>query len=1238
MDLTDTRTAFVAEGTRSSDDSASVAPTSVDMPLGHMAGKLANAGDVVVAAFAAFLSRVTDRQLFDLGLSEPELRRQVASIEGVFAAHVPLRVELAQDTTLAAALETVYAQLATTRQHGTYMLDLVARTAQAGAVHLPIIVELVEPASLADFHLPATADLCLAVATDGSACRWLFREPVYTRTRVEGMRTQFGQLLTSVLAGGELKLREVQLLDDDMLRTLLVDWNDTAREYPRDACIHHLFEEQVDRTPAATAAVFQGESITYAELDRRANQVARHLRGVGVDPDTLVGICLERSIDLLVALLGVHKAGGAYVPLDPAFPNERLELMVEDARLQVLVTQRSLQGKISSGATPVVVLDAERETLDRLPDTRLADVGTQPDHLAYVIYTSGSTGKPKGVMVEHRNAVNFFAGMDERLDHSTADDPRQRVWMAVTSLSFDISVLELFWTLTRGFKVVIHSDSNIDTQSQLSSKPIQFSLFYFASDEGESVQDKYRLLLDGARFADEHGFSAVWTPERHFHAFGGLYPNPAVTSAAIAASTRNIQIRAGSVVLPLHSPIRVAEEWSLVDNLSGGRVGISFASGWQPNDFALQPSAFADRKELMYSQIETVRALWRGEEVTFPGPKGDVRVKTLPRPVQRELPFWITAAGTPDTYEQAGRLGAGVLTHLLGQTVEELADKLARYRAAWQEAGHAGEGHVTLMLHTFVGDDEAAVHETVRQPMKEYLRSSVDLIRKAAWSFPAFATQAEVTGKSAGEIFDSEQQHLTDEEMDALLDHAFERYYRTSGLFGTPESCLATIEKLKSLNVDEVACLIDFGVDSAMALEHLEHLNTLKEQSNAAPLQDYGFGAQMQRHDVTHLQCTPSMAGMLLLDDQARNSLRPLTNMMVGGEAFPVVLAKQLRELVSGAVVNMYGPTETTIWSATHELGDVSGASIPIGRPIANTQLYILDSAGQPQPIGVPGELFIGGDGVTRGYLNRPELTSERFVADPFNQTPGTRMYRTGDLARLQADGTVEFLGRIDHQVKIRGYRIELGEIETLINEHPAVREAVVIAREDVPGDKRLVGYVIPKSDAAFAADELKAHLRAKLPDYMVPSHIVTLDRFPLTPNAKVDRKALPAPDETATDASASQTFAAPQGDLEAAIAEIWREVLRVPSVSVTDNFFDLGGHSLLMVQVHHKVRGVLQREMSITDLFRFPTVRLLAEHVGRMDGDADEGTALQEESDKRASARKEFMQRRRLQKQSANA
>jgi natural product biosynthesis luciferase-like monooxygenase protein len=348
------------------------------------------------------------------------------------------------------------------------------------------------------------------------------------------------------------------------------------------------------------------------------------------------------------------------------------------------------------------------------------------------------------------------------------------------------------------------------------TRHMDFSLFYFASaDVGES-SDKYGLLIEGAKFADTHGFAAVWTPERHFHEFGGLYPNPSVTSAAIATVTERIQIRAGSVVLPLHDPLLVAEEWAVVDNLSHGRAAISFASGWHANDFVIAPENYANRKEVMLRGIETVRRLWRGEKVQRCDGNGtEIEVSILPRPIQRELPIWVTAAGSPETFRLAGEIGANLLTHFLNQNIEQLTEKIALYRSAWREHGHGpGMGHVTLMLHTFVGSSVDEVREKVRGPFSNYLRSSVDL-----WL-------ARRPGQDIGDF--------TEEELADLVSYAFDRYFETSGLFGTPSTCLRMIDRLKAIDVDEVACLIDFGVDVDSVISSLHYLDTLRELSNTS--------------------------------------------------------------------------------------------------------------------------------------------------------------------------------------------------------------------------------------------------------------------------------------------------------------------------------------------------------------------------------------------------------------------
>jgi natural product biosynthesis luciferase-like monooxygenase protein len=350
---------------------------------------------------------------------------------------------------------------------------------------------------------------------------------------------------------------------------------------------------------------------------------------------------------------------------------------------------------------------------------------------------------------------------------------------------------------------------------------VDFSLFYFANDSRDAAGERYELLLEGARFADRRGFAAVWTPERHFHPFGGLYPNPSVTGAALAVATDRVRIRAGSVVAPLHHPLRIAEEWSVVDNLSGGRAGVSFASGWHAVDFALSPGDYADRRQVVLDRMDQVRRLWRGETIEVVDGVGErQRVGVFPPPVQPELPVWITSAGGVETFRAAGRAGAGLLTHLLGQELDDLAGKIAEYRAAAAASGEGGwRGHVVLMVHAFLGDDDEAVRERVREPLSDYLRSSLGLLLGSA-----------VHG---GRRIDPAR--LSAEDVDFIVGRSFDRYYEAGGLLGTAARAEAMAERFRAIGVDEVACLIDFGLPADAVLAGLEHLDRVRERASAAP-------------------------------------------------------------------------------------------------------------------------------------------------------------------------------------------------------------------------------------------------------------------------------------------------------------------------------------------------------------------------------------------------------------------
>ena len=598
-----------------------------------------------------------------------------------------------------------------------------------------------------------------------------------------------------------------------MLPVQVLEWNRTEADYPRSSTIAELFSEQAARTPDTIAVVAKDRRLSYREIDARSNRLARHLQLIGVKPDTLVGVAMGRSETLVVSLLAILKAGGAYVPLDPTHPKERLSLVIEDSGMRVLLTTAETRQKLPLKLSGITVVDAEDSGLAAQSADAVVSKA-ESHHLAYVIYTSGSTGKPKGVMVENRNVVNFFTGMDRAIGCGSG------VWLAVTSVSFDISVLELLWTLTRGFMVVVHGD------------------------EGAST----------------------------------------------------------------------------------------------------------------------------------------------------------------------------------------IADEIAR-------------------------------------------------------------------------------------------------------------------------------------------------------------------------DGVTHLQMTPSLARMLMLDARAFASLGSLKQMLLGGEAVPASIIEYLRQVFKGEIYNMYGPTETTIWSTTYRVGEPE-KTVSIGRPIANTQIYLLDPELQPVLVGEIGELFIGGDGVARGYWSRPELTAEHFLVIP--SLSDQRIYRTGDLARYLPDGNIEFLGRADFQIKLRGHRIEPGEIEDFLEHWAGVRQAVVVAREDREGDKRLVAYLVAAADGAEAAGALRGALESKLPDYMVPSTFEFLPALPLTENGKIDRKALLKlpPPNLAAGTVTSQPQNEPGNEMERIVAAAWQDALGVASVGINDNFFDLGAHSLTVAEVQAKLQDALRREISILDLFQHSTVSALANYL----------------------------------------
>ena len=780
----------------------------------------------LVAAFAILLSRYSNQE--EIVVGSPVANRNQRDVEpliGLFVNTVLLRVDLKGQPSCAEVLRRVRETALDAYSHQGLPFEKLVEEFQPerSLSHTPLFQVMIalQNAPMERWEIPGVEfspvkierktsrfDLTLSVeeSEQGLEAAWEYNSDLFEVSTIERMARQWQAILEGMVANPERQVADLPLLTPGERDQLLVKWNDTRSDFPDEACLHQLFEAQAERNPDATAAVFEKGSITYLELNQRANQVAHHLRSLGVGAETLVGICLDRSLEMLIGLLGILKAGGAYVPIDPTYPGERVSFMLEDAGVEMLVTQQQVSPRVSESVGKRVVLDSGWESIARECESNPARE-TAPDNLAYVIYTSGSTGKPKGVQISHRAVVNFLSAMGRELKMNEQD-----VVLATTTLSFDIAVLELFLPLTMGARIEMVQREVASSGTQLLEK----------------------LTASGAT----------------------------VMQAA---------------------PVT----WRLL-----------LQAGWQGN--------------------EQLRVLCGGEPL-----------------------------------------------------LRELADDLrARGAALW----------------------------------------------------------------------------------------------------------------------------------------------------------------------------------------------------------------------------NLYGPTETTVWSSAYRVEREDGP-VPIGRPIANTQLYILNSRLEPVPIGVAGELHIGGEGLARGYLNRPELTAEKFIPDPFSRKPGSCLYRTGDRARYLPDGNIEFLGRLDNQVKIRGIRVELGEIESALAEHPDVLEAVVIAREEHTGSNILAAYLVP--NRSITTTELRRFLLRNLPEHMIPSTFVVLEELPLTPNGKIDRRVLPEPNNLRP--TLDVDYMVPQSETERIISDVWQEHLGIKKVGVNDNFFDLGGHSLLLAQVNSRLQAVLGVRVSMVEMFQYPTIKSLA-------------------------------------------
>ncbi|WP_244237085.1 non-ribosomal peptide synthetase [Corallococcus llansteffanensis] len=780
------------------------------------------------------------------------------------------------------------------------------------------------------------------------------------------------------------------------------------------------FAARADRSPDAVVISTGARRLTWRELAARARGLAARLKQEGVGAEVPVAVRLEPSVESVIALWGVLEAGGACLPVTAGEVAELASLLPAKGPRLLLVARsvdvpslpkgfRALAveaGGAAAGMHPerwaadaeapgrmaVVAVATGGLEVEAAPPETLAVVAVAtggleveaapPERLAFIVPAPEALGGQGRVMLSHRNVAHVLASLDARMGTGEGG-----VWLAAGGPSADPAGLDLLWALARGMRVVLPPERLAARFAVLGHKPdtrrpLDFSLSYFANDEDSLGEEKYELLLEGAKFADSHGFAAVWTPERRFHSFGGLYPQPSVVGGALAMLTRHVQIRAGSVVLPLHDPIEVAEQWSVVDNLSRGRVGISFATGWHANDFALSPDTFARRREVLIERLEEVRRLWRGGTVRRRNGAGnEVELALRPRPKQAELPVWLTSTGNPETFRKAGEVGAGILTNVLGlgSSLDELAAKVALYRETYRKAGHGpGRGQVTLMLHTFLGQDLDAVREAVREPLLRYFRSSVDVFANLVASQ---GLQVDVRG-------------LTPEDVEVMLAQGVEHYIREGGLFGSVEDCVRVVERVRSLDVDEIACLVDFGVELEPMMSSLRLLDVLRRRSQVQAVPTDAVLAEgasepgellelIRDEGVTLLRCAPSQARALSELPGAEGALAGVNRWVLGGEPHDVFTSAQHVERLDASMVGAAWPSPAT------------------------APAYVRDASGGPVPVGVVGELALGGAAVPLGFWNDPEATRARFISPPGSEE---RFFLTGQHARFRDVGDVELV------------------------------------------------------------------------------------------------------------------------------------------------------------------------------------------------------------------------------------
>ena len=939
-------------------------------------------------------------------------------------------------------------------------------------------------------------DLTLTFTKEESLIRgWIeFNKALFKVTTVERFASHFCNLLDHALINTAASIDELQVMSEQERRVILFDWNDTARDYPDKTCLHQLFEQQAEQLPDATALIFNEGSITYRELDQATNRLAHHLQHLGVGPEVKVGILMDRSPEMIVAVLAINKAGGAYVPFDTAWPSDRVEWILSSLNVSCLITQRA-----------------------------------------------------------HLRAVH-----------------------------------DVQWALPNLNDVVCLDVPDREPAPESSSVE-SLSIW---DDLAETAGDR---VTSG-------GFTSSYTGELFAEAEVDEYVSRVVELAQLSAdeSSRVLEIGCGSGLVMFEMAPKVATY-----------VGLDQSSATQERN-----REYIARNDI--SNVELVTGMAHEIDVLTNGRFDLIIVASTAQFFPGPIYFEQVIKKMLSLLEPGGAI---LLADVMdARRRREFKDSLIEYKSQHPEARtktdlsnelYFDEAYFYDLREALPELDEAIILKR-EHGFDNELRFRYDVVLKKTGLDTAHNPKQGQRRKRLWTAWHVNNQQATRPHTSVTSDNVAYIMF-TSGSTGTPKGVVITHKAIVN-TIDWVNRTFEVGPGDRL----------LFVTSFCFDLSVYdifgvlGAGATIRIASKADLR-NPQRLAQILIDDAITfwdsapaslqqtlsffpafksNGERHLRLVFLSGDWIPLSLHGEIREAFPQAkMIGLGGVTEASIWQSYFPVTEIKQdwVSVPYGRPIQNTRYHILDSSMNACPVDVAGDLYIGGTCLASGYTDSVQ-TADRFVPDPFSIMPGSRLYRTGDRARYWDDGIVEFLGRLDHQVKIRGFRIETGEIETVLAQHPAVKQCLVVAREDTPGDKRLVAYVIFNEQSGAGAGELRSFVREKVPDYMVPSAFVTLDKWPLSSNGKLDRKALPTPDNTRPDVG--KAYSEPATETEATLAAIWTEILGIQNPGTNDNFFELGGHSLLATRVLSRIAQEFQVSMSLRSFFEMPTISGMARGI----------------------------------------